>query len=296
MKSWNLYNASMEIAARCNAIFSKLFVYRITNFMALWIDATPTYSTDSPYDIHMVANKGGNTLEVYLNFHGKYSLSYYDEEDMNAIAYSIGHDVADRFAIAKNNAGFIFFFGENLTYLEYENEYKFVVDGEIKVINSDFPLINYMKTEFDLEFLMFNETHLEKGISEITKNGKPLFDIVQYKAKPKWGILRIEKNLSGYNILLQDCNFFNSRMYNLKVMSYLGQYSTLEKIPTLDKKIGFNPFIEIYFSADYRNYIVYVERIRNYGLTPIDLRNSIPFVCEKIGIINDVNWAEYLNF
>ena len=153
-----------------------------------------------------------------------------------------------------------------------------------------------MKTEFDLEFLMFNETHLEKGISEITKNGKPLFDIVQYKAKPKWGILRIEKNLSGYNILLQDCNFFNSRMYNLKVMSYLGQYSTLEKIPTLDKKIGFNPFIEIYFSADYRNYIVYVERIRNYGLTPNDLRNSIPFVCEKIGIINDVNWAEYLNF
>lgn len=86
-----------------------------------------------------------------------------------------------------------------------------------------------MKTEFDLEFLMFNETHLEKGISEITKNGKPLFDIVQYKAKPKWGILRIEKNLSGYNISLQDCNFFNSRMYNFKVMSYLGQYSTLEK-------------------------------------------------------------------
>lgn len=105
MKSWNLYNASMEIAARCNAIFSKLFVYRITNFMALWIDATPTYSTDSPYDIHMVANKGGNTLEVYLNFHGKYSLSYYDEEDMNAIAYSIGHDVADRFAIAKITQG-----------------------------------------------------------------------------------------------------------------------------------------------------------------------------------------------
>lgn len=295
MKSWNLYNASMEIAARCNAIFSKLFVYRITNFMALWIDAFPTYSTDSPYNIHMVADKGGNTLEVYLNFYGKHSLSYYDEEDMNAIAYSIGHDVADRFAIAKDNAGFIFFFDENLTYLEYENEYKFVVDGEIKVINSDFPLLNYMNTEFDLEFLIFNETHLEKGISEITKNGKSLFDIVQYKAKSQWGILRIEKNSSGYNISLQDFNFFNSRMYDFNVMSYLGQYSTLEKIPTLDKKIGLNPFVEIYFSADSMNYIVYVERIRNYGLTPNDLRNSIPFVCEKIGVINNINWAEYLN-
>ena len=296
MRPWTLYNASMEIAARCNAIFSKLFVYKTTNFIALWIDANSTYSINTPNNIHMVANKGGNSLEVYLNFCDKYNLSEYDKNEMNALAYALGHDIANEFAIAKNNSSFIFFFDENLTYKEYENEYRFVVEGKTRVIKSDYPLINYMRTEFDLEFSIYNEEGLKKGISEITKNGKPLFDIVQYMAKPRWGIIRIEKGLSSYNVFLQDCNFFNSRMYNLKVMSYIGQYSTLERIPTLAKKNGEHPFIEIYFSTNCRDFMVYVERIRNYGLTPDDLKNSIPFICEKINVRNDINWAEYLSF
>ena len=297
MRAWNLYNASMEIASRCNAIFSKLFVYRVTNYMALWIDATPIYqSFQAPYNIHMVANKGGNTLEVYLNFYDKYRLSECDEDELNAIAYTIGHDIADRFAIANNKSGFIFFFDEGLNYSEYENEYRFCVNGVTKSIKSDYPLTNHMKTEFDLEFLMFNEESLENGISDITKNGKHLFDIVKYMEKPSWGIIRIEKQASGFTVTLQDCNFFSARMYNLKVMSYIGQYASLEKVPTLEKKPGMNPFVEIYMSANEREYLVYVERIRNYGLSPKDIQDSLPLVCQKVGVREDVNWAEYLNF
>lgn len=295
MRLWNLYNASMEIAARCNAIFSKSFVYQITNGKALlYIDATPIYKfSQAPYDIHMVANKGGNTLEVYLNFHDRLEC---DEEALTVIAYRMGHDIADRFAIANKNAGFIFFFDEVINYPEYENEYRFCVNGLTKTIKSDYPLANHMKTEFDLEFLLYNKESLENGISDITKDGKHLFDIIEYMEKTNWGIIRIEKQSSDFSVTLQDCNFFSAKLFNPKIMSYISQYAYLEKVPTLEKKPDMNPFVEIYLSGDEREYLVRIERIRNYGLSPKDIQDSLPLVCSKVGVRDDINWAKYIAF
>ena len=85
MRPWNLYNASMEIVSRCNSFFSKLFIYRVMRFNGLTIDANPRYKFPAPYNIHMIADKGGNKLEVYLNFYGMYSLSNCDDGDLERI-------------------------------------------------------------------------------------------------------------------------------------------------------------------------------------------------------------------
>lgn len=291
MRPWNLYNASMEIASRCNAIFSKIFIYKVTNYLQLWIDAYPMYVINkSPYNIHMVAQKGENVLNFYLNgFH----LEDREESELNAIAYLLGHDIADRFAITENRNGFIFYFDDNLNYKEYENHYEIVVNGETKIMKSDYPLLNYMKTEFDLEFQIANEEGY-KNISGITKNGQSLFDVVKYMNKPSWGIVRIEKGINGYSVALQDCNFFSTRIYNIKVMSYLGQLSIIERLPQLPQRNGLNPYMEIYLSADLTNYNVLVERIRNYGLTSEDVKSALPIICQKIGVSNNTDWANYI--
>ena len=294
MRPWNLYNASMEIVSRCNSFFSKLFIYRVMRFNGLTIDANPRYKFPAPYNIHMIVDKGGNRLEVYLNFYGMYSLSNCDDGDLERIAYSLGHDVASRFGVTKNKTGFIFFFDENLTYPEYNNHYEFVVNGERKSIDSDYPLLNHMQTEFDLEFQLFNEEQIKPGISEITKNGKPLFDVVQYMNKPSWGIIRFEKTETNYTVSMQDCNFFSKSKYTIKIFSYMGQYSALEIVPTLPTKEGMNPFVEIYLSGDDENYLVFVERIRNYGMTHDDLQASFAVFCDKIGVDKNVDWSSKL--
>jgi hypothetical protein len=150
-----------------------------------------------------------------------------------------------------------------------------------------------MQTEFDLEFLLFNEQRIDTGISEILKNGIPLFEITQYKRKPCWGILHIEKDGTKYSVSSQDCNFFSRGTYTLKILSYFGQYASLEKIPMLPQKVGKNPFVDIYFSADDRNYLVYIERIRNFGLTPSEMKEAFSAYCTHIGADKDHNWAEH---
>lgn len=292
MTNWNIYNASMEIAARCNQIFSKLFIYKVS---PVWIEATPCYNIYSaPYHIHMVMNKANNTLTVVLNFNSCRSLKEYTDSHLNAIAYSIGHDIADKFAILEDRAGFIFVFSDNINYNKYQDHYEFIVNGKVENIDTDLPLIHHMKTEFDVEFFLYNDSKLDAGISDIIKNGKHLFDIVTYMNKPNWGIIRIEKKESEYLVYLQNCNFFNNRLYQLKTLSYIGQYSILEKIPSLQPKENMNPFIEIYMGGDAENNYVSVERIRNYGMKPTEIKNAIPQLCKEFNITNDVDWANYL--
>jgi hypothetical protein len=245
----------------------------------------------------MAAYRDRNILEVFLNFLDReYHQIDFEQDELDNIAYALGHGIAERVAYAKDKSAIIFFFDESRDYPEYENEYKFSVDGETIEVKSDFPLINYMQTEFDLEFVMFNEKRLKKGISDITKNGQPLFDIVHFMDQPSWGIIRIEKSSTGYIVALQDCNFFNTFKYNTRIMSYIGQYAKLEMFPTLDKKPGMNPFIEIYMSGDEKNFGATVERVRNYGLSPEDIRKSLPQVIEKIPVPSGVDWANYMVF
>lgn len=294
MRPWNLYNASMEIASRCNAVFSKNFVYSIIRYNGVTIDANNRYRFPNMFNIHMIANKGGNQLEFYVNFMSDlYQFSNCDNDDFERIAYSLGHDVASKFGVTKNKEGLIFYFDDSLNYPEYENYYDFVVDGERQNLESDYPMFHHMQTEFDLEFLLFNEQRIDTGISEILKNGIPLFEITQYKRKPCWGILHIEKDGTKYSVSSQDCNFFSRGTYTLKILSYFGQYASLEKIPMLPQKVGMNPFVDIYFSADDRNYLVYIERIRNFGLTPSEMKEAFSAYCTHIGADKDHNWAEH---
>ena len=52
-----------------------------------------------------------------------------------------------------------------------------------------------------------------------------------------------------------------------------------------------NPFVEIYLSGDDENYLVFVERIRNYGMTHDDLQASFAVFCDKIGVDKNVDWS-----
>ena len=168
MRPWNLYNASMEIASRCNAVFSKNFVYSVIRYNGVTIDANNRYRFPNMFNIHMIANKGGNQLEFYVNFMSDlYQFSNCDNDDFERIAYSLGHDVASKFGVTKNKEGLIFYFDDSLNYPEYENYYDFVVDGERQKLESDYPMFHHMQTEFDLEFLLFNEQRIDTGISEI---------------------------------------------------------------------------------------------------------------------------------
>lgn len=104
MQAWKLYNASMEIASRCNQVFSKNFTFVITKYAGLWIDAIPCYNREkAPYYIHMVLCPN-NTLEVYFNVATQLEESEWIEdcfEDLEDIAYKLGHNIAKKYAIKK---------------------------------------------------------------------------------------------------------------------------------------------------------------------------------------------------
>ena len=294
MTPWNLINASMQIAARCSEVFSKQFVYRVTRFTALWIDATPIFNpSEAPYNIHMVAERNSNCLEVYLNF-GKYlNLDWFEKETMDHLAYLIGHDIASRYSIVEGNRGFLFYFDNDLYYQEYEDHYEFNLNGEKKVVDTDFPLLHYMQTEFDVEFLMFKEMGLKGGLSNISKNGKSIFNMLNFKNQSSWEIVRIEKKDNQYIVSIEEHHFSCKN----ETMSYIGQLSILEKIPTLPVQNGENPYMEIYFSKTHSlGNAVKIERLRNYGLTPDDIKASIPLLCEKLMLSSSHDWANHINF
>jgi hypothetical protein len=210
MRPWNLYNASMEIASRCNAVFSKLFIYKVMRMNGIYIDANNRYRFPAMYNIHMIADKKTSKLEFYVNFSSEQAdFSKCEDDELDRIAYSLAHGISNRYGVAEGKSGFIFYFDDNLNYKEYENHYEFTVDGETKTIDSDYPMLHHMRTEFDLEFQLFNEFGIKPGLSELKKNGLPVFSESQFMNKKSWGILRVEKGDNGYIVNLQDSNFFS---------------------------------------------------------------------------------------
>lgn len=295
MTNFSFYNACMEIATRMNRLFSKSFVFHVSNEYQLWIDATPIYNIFSaPYNIHMVGNRVHNALEVYLNFEQIYDISQNDKDWFEMIAYELGHDIAERFAITRNRNGFIFFFPEDTNYPSYKDHFEYILDGEYREETTDYPLVHHMKTEFDAEFTILNEENLDGPISELKKNGSPMFDIVKFMNQRTWGIVRIEKDGCNYNIVRQGQNDFFRKSF-FKVLPYIAQYAELEKIPMFKKKANLNPFVEMYFSFDDESYDVLLERVRNYGLSHDDLQAAMTSICDEFEVRSDINWANKIS-
>lgn len=295
MNAWTQYNICMEIAARCNKVFSKNFTFLVTKQMGLWIDAIPCHNqAQAPYQIHMVLSPN-NAFEVYFNVDTQAEGGDWIEacfEDLEDIAYGLGYNIVEKYAIKKNCI--VFFFNDFLSYPQYENRYDFIVNGEAKHLNTDYPLIHHMKTEFATEFLLYNEMELPYAISSLRKNGKPIFDINVFKTNSLWTIIKIEKNGNSFEVTLQDNNFFSESLCLMKAMSYIGQYASMEQIPTETAGIQ-RPCIEFYLSSDglIDSYDVRVERIRNYGFTPQDLADAIPAICAKVNCNDQLvkHWA-----
>lgn len=280
MQAWKLYNASMEIASRCNTVFSKIFTFVVTRHMGLWIDAIPCHNQiQAPYNIHMVLCPN-NTLEVHFNVETQSEKGEWIEDcfkDLEEIAYKLGYNITEKYILKEKCI--IFFFDDFLFYPQYENRYDFIVNGESKYLNTDYPLIHHMRTEFDTEFLLYNDMKLPYAISSLRKNGMPVFDTNAFMNKPLWTIIKIEKNENKFEIALQNDSLFSESLCLMKAMSYIGQYASMGKIPTE----AANPqrsCIEFYLSSD--GFDVSVERIRNYGFTPQDLTDAIPAICAKV--------------
>lgn len=304
MEFWDIMNASMKIAARCNNVFSKNFVYRINGskeLSELWIDACPNgYVNSSPYHIHMVVNYDKYTMEVYFNFRDLYDFSKCEEERMKYLAVSLGKGIAKRFAIIGiKKDGILFTFDENLSFPYKKNHYEYINDGVLGKLDSDFPLLNYMSHEYEAEFLLYYTSGL-RGLSELKKNGKIYFEESQYLSYQHRLYIRVEKKKSAFDVHIEDHNFLNiPYLYTLKTMSLLGNYTSLSIVPTLPLEDRINPYMEFYFSID-DNYMhnndVHVNRIRNYGILRDDLQKAFMAICDKMNMDKTINWNNAILF
>jgi hypothetical protein len=61
----------------------------------------------------------------------------------------------------------------------------------------------------------------------------------------------------------------------------------------LSTKKDSNPYVELFFSANEYDYLVYVERIRNYGLSPMEMKEAFMAYCNYLGADKNINWADF---
>jgi len=310
--SWNLFNATLLIAAKLNSVFSKVFIFSVDRMPRIRLDvyANLDYSAPNneermhkPYcdTVHLVATPGLDIVSVYFDlFPGE----HLNDEELNYLAHVLGEGIATSYAKPKFSDSFDLILPEDLEYPEYMDTFDFLVEGERKHIEDDYPLPHYLKTEYELENFWSNHYGYTEPIESLYRNGKPLFDLNSFFSNQRWGVIRIDKNASDYEVYLEDCNLFEGDfpIEKRRIMSYIGQLASLERIPNHGQKDGLSPYIEFFFSGephvyqfDYANRI-YFERVRSYGFSTRDLKNALPKVSQALGTGTSTDWSHIVFF
>lgn len=295
MNKWTLYNASMEMASRLNAIFSKIFIFDVNKsplFVNAYLNIGDYFRRSLREGVEIYVHESDYETALIVKFRGL-GMEDCNKSELETLAWSLGEGLAHSISIFENDKTITFYLNEFLHYDKYEHYFEVTADNSAKNFRTDYPFSHHLKTEVELEWLV-NQNHLLDNITSITRDGRPLFDMKTFKSRHSWGILRIEKTGYTYNISMQDSNFFSSRMFDGHVMSYISQFATMGRLPQQPLSYGSNPYMEIYLSSDSRAYFVTADRVRNYGLTPEDIKAAIPLICNKLIIRDDVeHWLNY---
>ena len=297
MNKWTLYNASMEMASRLNAIFSKIFIFDVDRSpigVNAYLNQTDVFRKSLLKGVRIYVNESANETSLKVRFHGL-GMDKCNKCELKALAEVLGEGLAHSISIYENEKAIAFYLNDYLYYDNYEHCFEVTANNFEQTIRTEYPFAHHLKTEIELEWLIAQE-YLLDNITSITKDGSPLFDMTTFKSRPSWGILRIEKTGYSYDISMQDCNFFSSRMFEGHVMSYISQFANMGRLPQQPLSYCSNPYMEIYLSSDSRQYFVTADRVRNYGLTPEDIKAAIPLICNKLMIRSDVeHWLNYTN-
>ena len=318
--SWNLYNATLSIAAKLNSVFSKVFIFnieRVTPKIRLDVYANLDYSAPKNEDraypegafyqdiVHLVATPGYDAVSVFFHLFPDGPL---EDEDLNLLAHIFGEGIATSYGKRDLNS-FDLLLKEDLDYSGYMDSYDIFVGGEHKHFEADYPLPHYLKTEYELENFWSHHYGYTEPIESLYRNGKPLFDLHSFLSNQRWAVIRIEKMSSDYVVNLEGCNLYEGEdswspypVERRRIMSFMGQLASLEKIPNHGQKDGLSPFIEICFSGEprankYDNAnLDYLERVRNYGFTVQDLRKALPKVSQALHTGTSTDWSRIVIF
>ena len=304
MNSWDFYNACFEIATRCTTIYCKSFIYNVVRESNRLIISAESSCKDGNRDeglnIWMEGNKAKNSLTISVCDMGtgeKESREDYDEIELNALVFAFGKDIASSFLIDPNSLEFTLFFDESKSYDIYKHRYQYLVGGKKQENEeSDYPLPNYLKTEFENEVCFSHEN--SRLITEVQKDGVPLFnERLLQSSCDSWGVIRVEKDTSGF-LISTDGELFNDPYKCRKVMSYIGNLAYTEMlwlyIPTLPQKKGEKPRFEFFFSETkyaWDDIIIRLERFRSYGIHMWELKGALTMLSEQLKTPK-IDWAK----
>lgn len=319
---WIVYNASMLLISRCNKIFSKNFIFKANRSpvfsirACLTVDDLCDWSISQGIEIFQrMSNEGEYLPSLIVRFYGL-GFEEYEKEALKELGFILGKDIANRIHIPEGiiyDPALIFDLDPNLNYEKYKIQLDYISCGEKKTITTDYPFAKYLNTEFELELMVaFNDN--ENPVVDIARNGKALFDYNTFIAKPSWGIMRIQKKGNTYEIILRNMktnydwccndtkitnlcvrdksndNYLDAGIFYSHILSYIGQLSILEITPCLPQPTDKDPYMDIYMSSDYK-YVI-IDRIRNYSLTPNDIKAAIPYIINTFGGSRmDIDWS-----
>lgn len=313
--SWNLYNATCAVAARLNLVFSKVFIFSIERLMPrirLDVYANLDYSAPDNNErlrkfymddtVHLVATPGIDETSVFFNL---FPTGHLEKNQLHCLAHELGLGLATSYYTP--DEGFLdrfdLVYDEELNFEGYMDTYDIYVGNEHKHFEADYPLPHYLKTEYELEEFWSNHYGYKEPIKSISRNGIPLFDLDSFIQKDRWCIIRIMKlaseefkvEIEGHNLAEYDDYSFDDAVERMRIMSYIGQMTAIERIQNHGVKDGCSPYMELYFSTskhnNFDNYVL-LERVRNFGLTIEDLQWVISDVCVKLRQDSSTDWSK----
>lgn len=275
MNRWNFANAVLKIASRINYRFCRVFNIGITNGNELWVD----FYENDVLKIHLVGKRILNCVAVCIK-KDFMNIEHADKRCLEAFVCDLGHDVVDSYLL--DDGILHLYLKDELEFPVYKDKYEFIANGESQTIETDFPLLHYLKTEFEVHHLLSCDFCKFDERIDILRNGKPLFNILEVLEKDNICKLNIEIVNGKIEV---NSSMRDFKLYTHQIMKLLTSYvkTTRNKSPQNNG----TKTAEIFFSKDKSELKIRIERIKTNNFTISDWKAALPVINEHLGFPNN---------
>ena len=277
MNSWNFTNSVFKVASRINYRFCRAFNIQVTKTSNLFVEFFE--DNDSMPKITMIDKSRLNGVEIY--FHRDFiNLDHADKKSIEKLVYDLGHDIIDCFNYFDNVL--FLMFKEGLEYPSYKDKYEFLVNGEKQEIETDFPLLHYLQTEFEVHHFLSYDFYEFDERRDIQRNGKPLFNILEVLEKDN--ICRLNIEIVNGKIEVNS-SMRDFKLYTHQIMKLLTSYikATRNNSPQNNGA----KTAEIFFTKEKSDLKIKIERIKTNNFTKSDWKAALPVINEHLGFPNN---------